>query len=297
MNQFHECILEFINYLQIDKKYSENTIASYAADLKDYQNFMMNLLKKDIYHIERKDIKLYLKYLKDQKKSPKSISRRISCIRGFYKFLLIEKIIANNPMSTIELPKTKKSLPKVLTIEEVDKLLDITLKDAYSYRNKAMLELMYATGLRVSELVNLKIHDIDFINETVRTMGKGNKERIIPIGEIAIHYLKLYLEIYRSQLLKKDYTDDLFLNNHGKCMTRQGFFKILKKLAKEKDIKTSFSPHTLRHSFATHLLENGADFRSIQELLGHSSISTTGIYTHVSNEELKENYKYHPHGD
>ena len=297
MNQFHECILEFINYLQIDKKYSENTIASYAADLKYYQNFMMNLLKKDIYHIERKDIKLYLKYLKDQKKSPKSISRRISCIRGFYKFLLIEKIIANNPMSTIELPKTKKSLPKVLTIEEVDKLLDITLKDAYSYRNKAMLELMYATGLRVSELVNLKIHDIDFINETVRTMGKGNKERIIPIGEIAIHYLKLYLEIYRSQLLKKDYTDDLFLNNHGKCMTRQGFFKILKKLAKEKDIKTSFSPHTLRHSFATHLLENGADLRSIQELLGHSSISTTGIYTHVSNEELKENYKYHPHGD
>ena len=297
MNQFHECILEFINYLQIDKKYSENTIASYAADLKDYQNFMMNLLKKDIYHIERKDIKLYLKYLKDQKKSPKSISRIISCIRGFYKFLLIEKIIANNPMSTIELPKTKKSLPKVLTIEEVDKLLDITLKDAYSYRNKAMLELMYATGLRVSELVNLKIHDIDFINETVRTMGKGNKERIIPIGEIAIHYLKLYLEIYRSQLLKKDYTDDLFLNNHGKCMTRQGFFKILKKLAKEKDIKTSFSPHTLRHSFATHLLENGADLRSIQELLGHSSISTTGIYTHVSNEELKENYKYHPHGD
>ena len=297
MNQFHECNLEFINYLQIDKKYSENTIASYAADLKDYQNFMMNLLKKDIYHIERKDIKLYLKYLKDQKKSPKSISRRISCIRGFYKFLLIEKIIANNPMSTIELPKTKKSLPKVLTIEEVDKLLDITLKDAYSYRNKAMLELMYATGLRVSELVNLKIHDIDFINETVRTMGKGNKERIIPIGEIAIHYLKLYLEIYRSQLLKKDYTDDLFLNNHGKCMTRQGFFKILKKLAKEKDIKTSFSPHTLRHSFATHLLENGADLRSIQELLGHSSISTTGIYTHVSNEELKENYKYHPHGD
>ena len=297
MNQFHECILEFINYLQIDKKYSENTIASYAADLKDYQNFMMNLLKKDIYHIERKDIKLYLKYLKDQKKSPKSISRRISCIRGFYKFLLIEKIISNNPMSTIELPKTKKSLPKVLTIEEVDKLLDITLKDAYSYRNKAMLELMYATGLRVSELVNLKIHDIDFINETVRTMGKGNKERIIPIGEIAIHYLKLYLEIYRSQLLKKDYTDDLFLNNHGKCMTRQGFFKILKKLAKEKDIKTSFSPHTLRHSFATHLLENGADLRSIQELLGHSSISTTGIYTHVSNEELKENYKYHPHGD
>ena len=126
---------------------------------------------------------------------------------------------------------------------------------------------------------------------------KGSKERIIPIGEIAVHYLKLYLNIYRNELLKKEYTDVLFLNNHGKQMTRQGFFKILKKIAREKEIKTSFSPHTLRHSFATHLLENGADLRSIQELLGHSSISTTGIYTHVSNEELKENYKHHPHGE
>ena len=151
MNSFMECILEFINYLQIDKKYSENTIMSYESDLKDYQKFMTDFLKKDIYHIEKKDIKLYLKYLKDQNKSPKSISRRISCIRGFYKFLLIEKVISNNPMATIELPKIKKALPKVLSVEEVDKLLDIPLTDAYSYRNKAMLELMYATGLRVSE--------------------------------------------------------------------------------------------------------------------------------------------------
>ena len=297
MNAFMECILEFINYLQIDKKYSENTIKSYESDLKDYEKFMTELLKKDIYHIERKDIKLYLKYLKDQKKSPKSISRRISCIRSFYKFLLIEKMISNNPMASIELPKTKKSLPKVLSVEEVDRLLDISLTDAFSYRNKAMLELMYATGLRVSELVSLKLHDIDLTNETVRTMGKGSKERIIPIGEIAVHYLTVYLKEYRDQLLKKEYTDALFLNNHGKQMTRQGFFKILKKIAKEKEIKTSFSPHTLRHSFATHLLENGADLRSIQELLGHSSISTTGIYTHVSKEELKENYKHHPHGE
>ena len=297
MNSFMECILEFINYLQIDKKYSSNTIASYESDLNDYQKFMTEFLKKDIYHIEKKDIKLYLKYLKDQNKSPKSISRRISCIRGFYKFLLIEKIIANNPMSTIELPKTKKTLPKVLSIEEVDKLLDIPLTDAFCYRNKAMLELMYASGLRVREYVSLHIHDIDLTSETVRTIGKGSKERIIPIGEVAVHYLKLYLNIYRQELLKKEYTDILFLNNHGKQMTRQGFFKILKKIAKEKDIKTSFSPHTLRHSFATHLLENGADLRSIQELLGHSSISTTGIYTHVSSEELKENYKHHPHGE
>lgn len=297
MNPFTECILEFMNYLKIDKKYSDNTINSYEIDLKDYQRFMEDMLKKDIYEIERKDIKLYLKFLKDQNKSPKSISRRISCIRGFYKFLLIEKVLANNPMATIELPKTKKSLPKVLSIDEVDRLLDIPLNDAFSYRNKAMLELMYATGLRVSELVSLKLQDIDLINETVRTLGKGSKERIVPIGEIAIHYLKLYVSEYRSKLLKKEYTDALFLNNHGKEMTRQGFFKILKKIAKEKDIKTPFSPHTLRHSFATHLLENGADLRSIQELLGHASISTTGIYTHVSSEELKENYKHHPHGE
>ena len=214
MNAFMECILEFINYLQIDKKYSENTIKSYESDLKDYEKFMKELLKKDIYHIERKDIKLYLKYLKDQKKSPKSISRRISCIRSFYKFLLIEKMISNNPMASMELPKTKKSLPKVLSVEEVDRLLDISLTDAFSYRNKAMLELMYATGLRVSELVSLKLHDIDLTNETVRTMGKGSKERIIPIGEIAVHYLKIYLKEYRDQLLKKEYTDALFLNNH-----------------------------------------------------------------------------------
>lgn len=297
MNPFTECILEFVNYLKIDKKYSNNTIVSYETDLKDYEHFMKDILKKDIYEIERKDIKLYLKFLKDQNKSPKSISRRISCIRGFYKFLLIEKIIANNPMATIELPKTKKALPKVLSIDEVDRLLDIPLNDAFSYRNKAMLELMYATGLRVSELVNLKLQDIDLENETVRTLGKGSKERIVPIGEIAIHYLKIYLTDYRSQLLKREYTDALFLNNHGKMMTRQGFFKILKRIAKEKNIKTPFSPHTLRHSFATHLLENGADLRSIQELLGHASISTTGIYTHVSSEELKENYKHHPHGE
>lgn len=296
MNPFTECILEFMNYLKIDKKYSDNTIMSYEIDLSDYQRFMENILKKEIYHIERKDIKMYLKYLKDQNKSPKSISRRISCIRSFYKFLLIEKIISNNPMATIDLPKTKKTLPRVLSMEEVDKLLDIPLTDAFSYRNKAMLELMYATGLRVSELVCLSLHDIDFVSETVRTLGKGSKERIIPIGEIAIHYLKIYIEEYREKLLKKEYTDVLFLNNHGKIMTRQGFFKILKKIAKEKDIKTAFSPHTLRHSFATHLLENGADLRSIQELLGHASISTTGIYTHVSSEELKENYQCHPHG-
>ena len=189
-----------------------------------------------------------------------------------------------------------KKLPNTLDEEDIDKLLKIKLNDAFSYRNKAMLELMYATGLRVSELVNLKIHDIDLDMALVQTMGKGNKERIIPIGDYALYYIKEYLINYRDSMLKKEYNDYLFLNNHGKKMTRQGFFKILQKLAKENEIKKDFSPHTLRHSFATHLLNHGADLRSIQELLGHSDISTTQIYTHVSNRQLRENYdEFHPH--
>ena len=159
-----------------------------------------------------------------------------------------------------------------------------------------MLELMYSSGLRVSELINVKIHDIDTSNCIIRIMGKGSKERIVPLGDYAIRYIELYLKEYREKLIKKELNDYLFLNNHGTKMTRQGFFKILKALAKEKNIKTEFSPHTLRHSFATHLLNGGADLRSIQEMLGHSDISTTQIYTHVSKEKLKENYNnFHPH--
>ena len=171
------------------------------------------------------------------------------------------------------------------------------LINKYSYRNKAMLELMYATGLRVSELVNLKLNNIDFDNDLLKTMGKGSKERIIPIGDYAMHYLKLYVNEYRSQLLKKEYTDHLFLNNLGKNISRQSFFIIIKNLAIKKNIKTNFSPHTLRHSFATHLLDRGADIVSIKELLGHSSLATTQIYTHISNKKLQDDYsKFHPHG-
>jgi len=199
-------------------------------------------------------------------------------------------------MEWIEIPKIKKSLPKTLSFEEINKLLDIKLNDKYSYRNKAMLELMYSSGLRVSELVNVKIHDIDSESCIIRVMGKGSKERIVPLGDYAIKYIDIYLKEYRNKLIKKEYNDYLFLNNHGKKMTRQGFFKIIKNLAKQQKIKVEFSPHTLRHSFATHLLDGGADLRSIQEMLGHSDISTTQIYTHVSKELLKENYNnFHPH--
>ena len=292
MNDIDDLISKFTEYLIIDKKYSENTIKAYNNDLKKFKNYN----KKSINKIDESDIKSYIKYLNKENNDTKTISHNISTLRSFYKFLLIEKILKNNPMEYIELPKTKKSLPKTLSIEEIDKLLDINLTDSFSFRNKAMLELMYSSGLRVSELVNVKIHDIDTSNCIIRIMGKGSKERIVPLGDYAIRYIELYLKEHREKLIKRELNDYLFLNNHGNKMTRQGFFKILKQIAKEKNIKTEFSPHTLRHSFATHLLNGGADLRSIQEMLGHSDISTTQIYTHVSKEKLKENYNnFHPH--
>ncbi len=284
---------EFTEYLIIDKKYSENTIKAYNNDLKKFKNFFKS---KNINQIDEKDIREYLKYLNKENNDTRTISHNISTLRSFYKFLLIEKKVLKNPMEYIELPKAKKTLPKTLSIEEIDKLLDINLTDAFSFRNKAMLELMYSSGLRVSELINVKIHDIDTSNCIIRIMGKGSKERIVPLGDYAIRYIELYLKEHREKLIKRELNDYLFLNNHGSKMTRQGFFKILKGIAREKNIKTEFSPHTLRHSFATHLLNGGADLRSIQEMLGHSDISTTQIYTHVSKEKLKENYNnFHPH--
>ncbi|HPF83262.1 MAG TPA: site-specific tyrosine recombinase XerD [Bacilli bacterium] len=285
-------ITNFGIYLLVDKKYSKNTITSYKEDL----NLLCQYLKKDTISINEKDILRYLDFLKSENETSSSVARKISTFNSFYKFMLIENKISINPIEKIELPKLDKRLPHVLSIEEVDKLLEIDIKDAYSSRNKAMLELMYATGLRVSELINLTKEDVDLINDTVRTIGKGNKERVIPLGDYAIYALKIYIEEYRDSMLKKRICDKLFLNNHGLGLTRQGFFKILKDLANEKNIKKELSPHTLRHSFATHLLNGGADLRSIQEMLGHSSLSTTQIYTHVLNEQLKKNYlDNHPH--
>ncbi len=282
----------FCNYLLIDKKYSSNTITAYHNDLMKFMNFC----HKEIGNIDTNDVKAYLRNLTQHEENKTTIARNISTLRSFYKFLMIEKVVSHNPMENIELPKLDKRLPNTLDEEDIDKLLDIKTSDAFSYRNKAMLELMYATGLRVSELVNLKVHDIDLDMALVQTMGKGSKERIIPIGDYALYYINEYLTNYRDSMLKREYNDYLFLNNHGKKMTRQGFFKILKKIAQENGVEKNFSPHTLRHSFATHLLNHGADLRSIQELLGHSDISTTQIYTHVSNRQLRENYdEFHPH--
>lgn len=288
-----DLINEFCTYLLIDKNYSKNTIDAYRNDLEMFNKFV----NKSINSIDDNDIKSYLKYLKDNKHNERSIARNTSSLRSFYKFLIINKHVKTNPMENITSIKLSKKLPDILTIDEINKILDIKITDNYSVRNKAMLELIYAAGLRVSELINLKTYDIDTLENIVRTMGKGNKERIIPIGEYATNALNSYLSI-RYTFLKKEINDYLFLNNHGKKMTRQGFFKIIKKLAQDNNIKKDISPHTLRHSFATHMINNGADLRTIQELLGHSDISTTQIYTHVSTEKLKQEFEsFHPHGD
>lgn len=295
MNEYEDILNDFCDYLKIDKRYSDLTVESYRTEMKGYLDFFKekNIKIKDI---KNSDIKDYLVYIKKGQTSERTLAHNVSVIRTFYKFLLTQKVIERNPTEFLELPKLRKKLPTVLSKEEVEKLLDIDLTDCYSYRNKAMLELLYSTGLRVSELVNLELSNIDLESCTLKTIGKGNKERIIPISDYALYYVEKYINEYRGSMLKKGVNNYVFINNHGNAMTRQGFFKIIKKLALEKDIKTPISPHTLRHSFATHLLDYGADLRSIQEMLGHSNLSTTQIYTHVSSEHLKDNYNSsHPH--
>ena len=285
-------INKFTDYLRFEKKYSENTISSYKRDLSKVDKY----IKKNFKTLSKNDIQANIQYISKEENSS-SVSRNISTLKSFYKFLEINKYCKNNPIFTITNPKKRQKLPKVLSEEEVNKLLDINLNTDYDYRNKAMLELMYSSGLRVSELINLNVNDIDLMNSTVRIFGKGSKERIVPLNNYASEALKNYILYHRATLFKHGENNYLFLNNHGNKMTRQGFFKILKKIALENNIKTDFSPHTLRHSFATHLLKYGADLRSIQELLGHSDISTTQIYTHITSERLQKNYEeFHPHG-
>jgi len=286
-----EILKEYNTYLIVKFLKVETTINAYILDIYKYLEY----LNKDFDKTDNDDIYNYLKMLEKEKYSIYSVVRKISSIKAFYKFLVDEEIYFLS--LDIERPRFYKKLPHVLTIEQVDKLLDIKLETAFDYRNKAMLELMYATGLRVSELIGLTPLNIDLDKKIVRCYGKGNKERIVPIGDVAIKYLKLYLDNYRGKLVKKTMCDNLFLNNHGKMITRQGFFKNLKIIADQQGIKENITPHMLRHSFATHLLNNGADLRSIQMMLGHENISTTGIYTNVSTEKIKDNYDlYYPKG-
>ena len=286
-----DAIEDFLNYCIFEKGLSDKTKLSYKNDLDIYKQFLNKKHITNVNNINSDNIKDFLKERNDE--SSNTIAHNLTVIKNFHNYLLKEKITSLDPSEFIERPKLKKTLPKALSIDDIDKILNIDLNTPFDYRNKAMLELMYGCGLRVSELINLEINDIDITNCLIKVFGKGSKERDIPLGEYAIYYLKQYLD-RRNLLLKKKTCNKLFLNNHGQGMTRQGFFKMLKQLLAEKGLNPNISPHTLRHSFATHLLNRGADLRSIQEMLGHSDISTTKIYTKVTDDKVIDDYNtYH----
>ncbi|ASS91807.1 MAG: site-specific tyrosine recombinase XerD [Bacillaceae bacterium] len=291
-------IQDFIHYLTVERGLANNTIVSYERDLKSYKQFLNEKLNiQEVQNIQRYHILQYLHFLKDQGKSSKTIARHIASIRAFHQFLLREKAADEDPSVHIETPQIERKLPKVLSLEEVERLLETPeLTSPIGYRDKAMLELLYATGIRVSEMVHLNLSDVHLIMGFIRCYGKGKKERLVPIGEKATKALEEYLEKGRPKLVRQKHkTDALFLNHHGKRISRQGFWKNLKSIAVKAGIQKELTPHTLRHSFATHLLENGADLRAVQEMLGHADISTTQIYTHVTKTRLKDVYKmYHP---
>ena len=284
-------IEDFLNYCIFEKGLSDRTKISYKNDLEVYRDYLNKKHINNINNISSDNIKDFLKERAEEETT--TIAHNLTVIKNFHKYLLKEKLVKEDVSEFIERPKLKKSLPKALSIDDIDNLLDIELNTPFDYRNKAMLELMYGCGLRVSELVNLEMNDIDITNCLIRILGKGSKERDIPLGEYSIYYLKEYVD-RRHLLLKKKPCNKLFLNNHGQGMTRQGFFKNLKTILEEKGLNPNISPHTLRHSFATHLVNKGADLRSVQEMLGHSDISTTKIYTKVSDEKVIDDYnEYH----
>ena len=289
-------IEEYLKFIQIEKGLSENTIGAYRRDLKKYQLYMQEQKIAHSDFIDRQTIQECLGSLIDQGASAKSIARFISTIRSFHQFALREKYAAKDPTVLIETPKYEKKLPDVLDVEEVIQLLETPdLTKNNGYRDRTILELLYATGMRVTELIQIEIDDVNLIMGFVKVFGKGNKERIIPLGDTVIEYLDTYINNVRSQLLKKTVTNVLFLNLHGRPLTRQGIWKLIKQYGLRANINKTLTPHTLRHSFATHLLENGADLRAVQEMLGHSDISTTQLYTHVSKTQIRQMYnQFHP---
>lgn len=292
-----DVIADFFHYLQIERGLSENTLLSYKRDLTQYYNYMSDQINKTNWNdVIRNDITRFLFMLKDEGKSAATLARTTSTLRLFHQFLVREKITEHDATLHIETPRKERKLPSVLSTSEVERLLNIQALTILDVRNKAMLEFIYATGLRVTEVVTLEVSDLHLTMGFVRCVGKGSKERIVPLGDVAKEALEKYLEEARPLLLKKQTgINALFLNQHGRPLSRQGFWKILKSVAIKADISKPLSPHTLRHSFATHLLENGADLRAVQEMLGHTDISTTQIYTHVTQTRLKDIYQeYHP---
>ena len=293
-DNINDLIDQFLNYMRVERGVSENTIEAYGRDLRGLADFV----EKEGASCKKIDINIltnYITYL-SERLSRRSLARNISAIRTFFKFLVLEGVIQENPARFLEVPKVSKTLPGILNEHEIELLLNQpSASTPIGIRDKAMIELLYATGVRVSELVHLKISDVDLNVGYIKVKGKGAKERFVPIGEKAVSVLKEYIEKARSKFDKKRGSPYLFLNNRGKPFSRQGFWKMLKSYAKKAGIKKRITPHIIRHSFATHLIKNGADLRSVQMMLGHSDISTTQIYTHIDRSYLKEVYnRCHP---
>ncbi|MDY3756846.1 MAG: site-specific tyrosine recombinase/integron integrase [Bacilli bacterium] len=276
-------INDFKNYLELERNYSNNTSLSYVKDVTLFSDF----IKKDLLLVDKKDIE---KYIRSLNKSSKTISHIISSLKSFYNYYMRMGNIKSNPTDEIDRPKIEKKIPEFLTLEEVSSLLNFEVNNEFEARNKAILELLYSSGLRISELTSLELSNIDLDECLVRVMGKGSKERIVPLGDYAIDALKEYIYFYRP-MLNKNNSSYVFLNNRGGVLSRQFIFKVIKEECIKKGIRKNVSPHTLRHTFATHLLKNGADLRIIQELLGHENLSTTQIYTHLTNDKLKHDYE------
>ena len=289
---------EYLVYLKIERDLSNNSIESYERDIKQYIDFLSQEKITEWEAIDRYDIVLFLQNLKIEGKSESSIIRMTSSLRQFHQYLRQEKWLKDDPMQHIQTPKKKETLPKVLSIQDVEKLLETSdTETELGLRDRTILEVMYATGLRISELVHLRMDELHLTMGFIQTVGKGDKERIIPIGGEAIKWLNDYLEYSRPLLERRaeEISPYVFLNARGRGLTRQGVWKNIKKIVQEAGIKQNVTPHMLRHSFATHLLENGADLRIVQELLGHSDISTTQIYTHITKARMKDVYtQYHP---
>ncbi|MFA6216343.1 MAG: site-specific tyrosine recombinase XerD [Candidatus Omnitrophota bacterium] len=311
----HELIDVFLNYLSVERGLAQNTILSYKNDLMLYLDFLKSSSVETLSKATRNSVSNFMFSQKDKGISANSISRRLAAIRMFHRFLMRERILKNDPTTLVDTPKLSKKIPETLSLNEVEALLSQpSLRDRQGIRDKAILETLYATGMRVSEVSNLKTDDATLDVGFLRCIGKGNKERVIPLGKKAIISLIRYKEVSRNQFLapslkskqpagnpgalplagKKD-TENLFLSRFGRKISRQSLWKIIKRYARQARIKKTLKPHTLRHSFATHLLERGADLRSVQEMLGHSNISTTQIYTHINKDRLKAIHKmFHP---
>lgn len=290
---------EFLQHLKNQKNYSINTLVAYQNDLAQFLEYVKGQKSAPVTwaQVGRQTIISYILDLKEREYASATVARKVAAIKSFFHFLQTDGMVKDNPTSTLDSPKVKKRLPKAITLEEVDRILAEPAKnnDPKSLRDLAILELLYATGMRVSELVSLKIDDVNLASGSVRCFGKGSKERIIPIYPRAIEALEEYLSRGRIHLVKDAHEKSLFLNPWGKNLTRQGLWLIIKDYVARAGITSNVTPHTLRHSFATHLLDGGADLRNVQELLGHSNISTTQIYTHVSSERLRTAYdEAHP---